>query len=131
MSNADSFAEILRDVCKEQGWELLPSGVNISLQGGRHQVVNLEVFDFRGRELVRFSATIGDAGRLDDGRLALALGANATLVHGALAISGSDLVMTDTLLIQHADAREIESSVSFLGEQADHYEQILFGIDEH
>jgi hypothetical protein len=131
MSNAESFSDILRVACKERGWELLPSGVNISLIGGRHQVINLETFEFRGREMIRFSTTIGDASDLDDARLNRALGANATLAHGALAIAGHDLVMTDTLLLKHADAREVESSLSFLGEQADHYEQILFGIDKH
>ncbi len=131
MATKETFAQILRTVCGDQRWELLPSGVNVNLTAGRHQVINLEFFEFRGVDLVRLITMIGGAKALSREHLDQALRANVGLPHGALALRGNDLCMTETLSLEDADPGEIESSISFLAETADYYERILFGTDEH
>jgi len=98
---------------------------------GRHQIVELEFFDYREQELVRFFTTIGDATQLSAVRLNIVLRLNAELAHGCLAVKDDNLVMTDTLLLKDADPDEIEASVSYLAETADYYEKQLFGTDVH
>ena len=131
MATRESFAEILRKVCSERDWELLPSGVNVTHENGRHQVVSFEIFEFEERGLVRLVTTIGDAKELRREQMEQALRANIRLAHGALAIEADDLCMTDTLSLEEADPGEIESAVEFLAEMADYYEQVLFGTDTH
>ena len=131
MSSTETFARICKDLCERQDWELLPSGVNVANRDGRHQMVFLDFFDYRGDEFVRLRSTIGSAAKLDHKRMAHALGDNADLAHGALAISGEDLCMVETLMLEDADPGELEAAIEFLAEQADHYENVLFGTDEY
>jgi hypothetical protein len=131
VSTKESFAEILRTVCAENAWELLPSGINVKLPDGRHQVVTLEFFESRDRDMVRLITLIGGAGELSRDVLEQALRANVSMAHGALALKGADLCMIDTLLLADADPREVESAVDYLAEMADYYERILFGTDVH
>jgi hypothetical protein len=39
--------------------------------------------------------------------------------------------MIDTLMLEDADAAEIEASIGYLAETADYYEKVLFGTDEY
>ena len=131
MATRETFAKNLRSVCSECGWELLPSGVNVTHANGRHQVISFEHFEFNGRQLVRLVSVIGVARELRREQMDQSLRANMSLAHGALALNGDDLCMTDTLSLDESDPGEIESAVSYLAEWADYYEQILFGIDHH
>lgn len=131
MAGKESFAKNLTTACREHDWELLPSGINVSLPDDRHQVVKLEFFESRGFELVRFITTIGSMKELSRGQLEQSLRANADMPHGALALRGEDLCMIDTLSLVDSDLSEIVSTVSFLAEMADYYERILFGADIH
>jgi hypothetical protein len=131
VTTTDSFSEILRSVCAQRGWEILPSGVNVQLSEDRHQVVSLEFFEFRSQQLVRLLTIIGKPRKMGPERLAQALSVNSHLPHGALAMTNDELCMTDTLMLKDADPEKIEASIDFLSEQADHYERILFGTDEH
>jgi hypothetical protein len=131
MATHDHFAEILRRVCAERGWEFTPHGVRVRVRSGRHQVVELGFFEFEKEELVRLHTTIGKIEELDPVRLTVALRINAELPHGALAVMDDDLVMTDTLMLDDADFGEIEASINFLAETADEYEQRLFDTDQY
>ncbi len=131
MVTKETFAETLRSVCDAQGWELLPSGVNVKLVDGRHQVVNLAFFEARGFDLVRLITMIGTVQEMSRDHLEQAMRANLDMPHGALALRGNDLCMTDTLSLVDADPGEIESAVSFLAEMGDYYGRILFGDDVH
>lgn len=131
MTTRESFAELLRNVCAQCDWELLPSGVNVKHANGRHQVVSFEIFDFEEEHLVRLVTTIGAARELRKEQLEQALRANIRLAHGALALEGDDLCMTDTLSLEESGPGEIESAVAFLADMADYYEQVLFGTDTH
>jgi len=131
VATRESFAEILRNLCDQLDWELLPSGVNVIHANGRHQVVSFEIFEFEAQQLVRLVTTIGEAQALRQDHMEQALRANFSLAHGALALEGDDLCMTDTLSLEEAGSEEIESAVAFLAEMADYYEHVLFGTDTH
>ena len=131
MATQEMFGQICRRVCEQQGWELLPSGVHVKFRDGRHQVVSLEFFESEREELVRLYTMIGEIDGMDVRRLVAALRINARLAHGALAVRDDALVMIDTLMLEDADASEIEASIGYLAETADYYEKVLFGTDEY
>jgi hypothetical protein len=131
MSSTETFAQICKDLSRRQDWELLPSGVNVTIGDGRYQMIFLDFFDYRGDEFVRLRSTIGSAVDLGPKRMAHALADNVDLAHGALAIRGQELCMVETLMLEDADPRELEAAIEFLAEQSDHYEHVLFGTDEY
>ena len=127
----ENFGQLCERVCEEQGWELLPAGVRIGFSSGRRQIVSLEFFEFEDQELVRVYTEIGSVDGMSPERLSMALQINGRLAHGALAVRDDRLIMTDTLLLQDADAAEIEATLGYLAETADYYEKTLFGTDEN
>lgn len=131
MPTQDHFAQVCRRVCEERGWELTPSGVQVNLADGRKQIVELEHFEFQKDELVRLFTTIGGVEELGQVRLTVALRINAELAHGALAVKGDDLVMTDTLMLRDANFGQLEAAISFLAETADYYEKTLYKTDQY
>ncbi len=131
MAQRETFARICERVCEEQGWTLLPTGVEVHHADGRHQIVSLEHFEDGDDAMVRLSTTIGTTRALSTERLALALQVNARLVHGALAVRDGELIMTQTLMLHDADPGEVRASVGYLAETADYYEKIFFGTDEN
>ena len=131
MATRESFGSICGRVCEQQGWNLLPSGVEVSWGDGRHQLISLEFFEFKQEELVRLHTKIGRTSDLGPERLELALQINARLAHGALAMKDGELVMIDTLMLKDADPAEVEASISYLAETADYYEKTLYGTDQH
>jgi len=131
MAPQKAFAEACRHVCEAQNWELLPTGIVVGWGDGRTQLVAMEFFEFEREELVRVSTVIGPIENLDRMDLVSSLRANGDLAHGALAIQGDYLCMTDTLMLSAAGTDEIEAAVEYLARTADEYEQTLFGIDRN
>jgi len=131
LATQEHFAQILKRVCRNQGWDLLPTGVQVSWPNGRRQLIELKFFQFQREELVRLFTTIGDVDSMSAVRLTVALRINAELAHGCLAVKEDHLVMTDTLMLRDADAAEIEASISYLAETADYYEHSIFGTDQY
>ena len=131
MSGQDAFGASLERVCERNGWGHAADMVEVKFESGRRQNVRLTFFEFEGREFVRFFTTIGDAARIDPMRLNQGLRVSFGLPHGALALRKDDLVMVDTLLLDHADETEVESVLRYLAETADHLEGTMFGRDEH
>ena len=131
MVTQQRFAEILERVCQVRGWELLHSGVRVSWADGRQQLIELEFFPFKEEELVRLYTTIGSIEKLSAIRLTIALRINVELAHGCLAVKNDQLVMTDTLMLRDADYGEIEASIKYLAETADHYEKSIFETDQY
>jgi len=125
------FEELLGRVCGEQGWVHDASGIEVKLEDGRRQVVKLDYFEFEGAELVRLYTVIGESRRIHPLRLTQALRVNFGLPHGAMALRGEELVLVDTLIVEDADAGEIEAAVGYLAETGDHFERTLFGPDAH
>lgn len=131
MATYEHFAQVCKRVCEERGWDLTPQGVRVNFASGRRQVVELEHFEFQQDELIRLSTTIGGVEELGQVRLTVALRINAELAHGALAVRGEDLVMTDTLMLRDANFDQVEASISYLAETADHYEKTLYQTDQY
>lgn len=127
----EAFADICRRVCDEQGWELLPAGVRVRCANGRHQLVELEVFQHEREELVRLFTTIGAVDNMTPVRLTIALRINAELAHGAFAVKNDHLIMVETLMLDDADPGEIEAAVRYMAETADYYEKAIFETDEY
>ena len=131
MAPEEAFADLCRQVCEAQNWELLPTGIVVRWGDGRHQLVSLEFFEFQREELVRLSTIIGRVELLSRAQLEMALESNAGLAHGALAIQNGHLCMTDTLMVMASGAAEIEAAIAYLARAADEYERSIFGTDEH
>ena len=131
MTSQESFGSLCQRVCDTRGWELQPTGVVVSWSDGRHQVVSLEVFEYRDQKRARLISEIGTAEDLGEDRLIMALSANAELVHGALAFRDGQLCMTDTIRLEEADEEQLEAAIAYLAETADFYERSIFGTDEH
>ena len=131
MASQKHFAQILKHVCQDHAWELLPSGIQVSWPNGRRQLIELKFFQFKHEELVRLFTTIGDVESMSAVRLTVALRINAELAHGCLAVHEEHLVMTDTLMLRDADSAEIEASIAYLAETADYYEKTIFETDQY
>ena len=86
MADQEHFAQILKRVCRDRSWDLLPSGVHVSLANDRSQLIEIEFFEFKHEELVRLFTTIGEVAGMSMVRLTVALRTNAELAHGCLAI---------------------------------------------
>jgi hypothetical protein len=131
MSEQEAFGRMCQRVCEEQGWKLLPSGVEVPCEGTRRQLVSLEFFEHEDEELVRLYTVIGSVEQINSMRLGMALRLNFGLPHGALAVRGEELVMVDTLMLEDADSAEVEAAISYMARTADYYERTIYGTDEH
>jgi hypothetical protein len=131
MGARDQFIGRCAEVCAARQWTSSQGQVDVKLDGGRHQVIRIEYFEYEGRELARLITTIGSTERIRADRLTHALRMNYGLPHGALAVKDDMLVMVDTLVVAFADAPEIEASVLYLAEMADRMEQSIFGPDSY
>lgn len=129
MSDRQRFEAVLGTVCDQRSWILTGQQIEVKLESGRRQIVLLDFFEFEETELVRLYTVIGAADRIEPPRLALRL--NFDLPHGALAVKGDDLVMTDTLVVADADPGEVGPAIAFLAKTGDRFEETLFGPDEH
>jgi hypothetical protein len=127
----ETFGSVCQRVCEQEGWELLPSGVRVSLPDGRYQLVGLEFFEEERQELVRLYTTIGDSRGLSPLQLETALRLNFSLARGGFALHDDELVMVDQLLLHDAGPEEIRTTIAYLAETADRYEKSMFGTDEH
>ena len=131
MASQEYFAQTLKRVCRDRGWDLLPSGVHVGLPNNRAQLIEIEFFQFKHEELVRLFTTIGEVEGMGAVRLTVALRINTELAHGCLAVHENHLVMTDTLMLRDADSAEIEASIGYLAETADYYEKTIFETDQY
>ena len=131
LSVPEAFSEIFQRICDEQGWQLRPSGVQVTWPDGRHQIVSVELFEHEASDRVRLFTTIGETSRLTPVRLNITLRINAELAHGAFAVRDDDLIMVDTHLLDCAHPKAIEASIRFLAETADYYEKAIFETDEY
>ena len=128
--DSESFDRVVDAVCKERGWSRDKQRIEVPLEGGRHQDVMLENFEFEDEALVRVYTWIGPTEDIEPLRLNTALRLNFGLPHGSLALKNDRLAMVDTLLVEDPDPAEIEASIGYLAETADHFERTIFGGDE-
>lgn len=122
---------LIQAICKDNNWRETDAGVEITLEGGRTQVVSRATFTEGGEEHLRLASIIGPAAKLDERRMRAALRLNANMRFGAFAINGEDFAVVDTFLLADADKAEVRDSLLFLAQTADRYEQIVFGTDDN
>lgn len=124
----------VKTLAAESGWPTDRSGgtwtVIVPVKDSRSQTVRIEALAAKKSQLVRFTSVIGPATEVTDQRPLMALKINADLALGALAISGKDLVITDTVL-EGAGAKSLVTTLLYLAEQGDRYEKLIFGADRH
>ena len=126
----DEFLSVVDSVCSEQGWKRDGDTLEIPIDSGRRQRVEIEEFDFEGDLLVRFASGIGPTEHIEPLHLNTALRLNYGLPYGALALREDQLVLVDTVFADDPDSEEIEAVVRYLAETADHFERTMFGTDE-
>jgi len=131
VSPREDFDSICRVVCEQRGWTCSADRVDVALDGGRQQKVQLEYFLHDGAEMVRLHSVIGSTKKIKPDRLAYALELNFGLPHGSFAVKGDLLVLVDTLLLADADAPELEACIAFLADTGDYYERSIFGPDSY
>ena len=131
MSAREKFDRVYAEVCAARQWLSESGQVEIKLESGRSQRVQLQFFEYEGRAMVRFRTVIGSTERIRPTRLHFALEMNYQLPHGRLAVKNDELVMVDTLILEDADPGEIEAILNYLAVTADHYEATMFGPDIH
>lgn len=118
-------------ICSHYDWSYFADHVVVPLAEGRHQKVFFEIVEQDGLELLRLRSPIGDIDMLNEVRMRAALRLNDRLRFGAFAIRGEELALVDSFLLRHADRDEVASSMLYLAETADSYEDQVFGTDEH
>ena len=126
----DEFDSVIDAVCSQQGWQRERDVIEVPIEGGRHQFVSFEHFEFEGEMLVRLASEIGPSEHIEPLHLTTALRLNYGLPYGALALQKDRLVLVDTLMADDPDAEEIEAVARYLAETADQLERTLFGTDE-
>lgn len=124
------LAELIR---REKDWEFDDGDKSVSFtvatESSRSHRVQLHEFRHENVAFVRFTSIIGSAAVLDERRTASALGLNAHLVFGAVAVLRDELLLTETLPLGMIEAGAAMLVISYLAQQADHYESVLFGED--
>lgn len=124
------LAELIR---RDRDWEFEDGEKSVTFtlptEGGRRHSVRLTEFRHENITFVRFTSTIGSAEGIDPRRALSALGLNAHLVFGAIAIFRDELVLTESLPLGMIEWDAAIVAISYLAQQADRYEAIMFGDD--
>ncbi|MBI3926719.1 MAG: hypothetical protein HY319_14355 [Armatimonadetes bacterium] len=104
--------------------------VNVRLEDGRHQVLTVEPSRQEGRDFLRITTPVAKATELKPQQLRQVLQLNASLLYGAFALLGDELILTDTIDRQPEPDPEICARImAHLARTADSYEKMAFGRD--
>ncbi|MCH2170762.1 YbjN domain-containing protein [Myxococcota bacterium] len=131
MNQRADFETQCERVSRERGWGIEPKGIRIPCEDERSQLVEFAFLEESGRARVRLYSRIGSRSLIDPAVLPTALDLNFKLPHGAFAVNGDQLVLTETLPLDTLQAEDIAAALLYLATTADHYEQTIFGPDEH
>ncbi|MGK2858989.1 MAG: hypothetical protein ACSLFQ_17460 [Thermoanaerobaculia bacterium] len=124
------LAELIR---REKDWEYEDGGkwveFTLATEFARSHSVRLHEFRHENIAFVRFTSVIGPSSVVDERRGSSALGLNAHLVFGAVAVLRDELLLTETLPLGMIEPAAAMLVISYLAQQADRYESVLFGDD--
>jgi len=124
------LAELIR---REKDWEYEDGDkwVSFTVATGSDRSHSVRLHEFRHENIsfVRFTSIIGSASVMDERRGNSALGLNAHLVFGAVAVLRDELLLTETLPLGMIEPGAAMLVISYLAHQADRYESIMFGED--
>lgn len=122
--------EIVEHVATSPSWEVESSGedivVTVTLASGRIQRVRLSEIEVEGNRYIHLTSSIGTRPSLDAGQLRAMLSLNLRSPHGAFALHGDLLLITEVLPIS-IDPQILRSAIWFLATHADRYEEQIFG----
>lgn len=125
--------ELAQLILREKTWEYEDgeswADFTLPTEGDRTHRVRLTEFRHENVAFVRFTSTIGPASAIDQRRALSALGLNAHLVFGAIAVAQNELVLTESLPLGMIDPGAAMLTISYLAQQADRYESVMFGDD--
>ncbi|MBI2213367.1 MAG: hypothetical protein HYU52_06945 [Acidobacteria bacterium] len=125
--------ELAQLILREKHWEHDEGeswvDFTVMTEGDRSHRVRLTEFRHENIAFVRFTSVIGSAEVIDPRRTLSALGLNAHLVFGAIAIVQNELVLTESLPLGMIEPRAAMLTISYLAQQADRYESVMFGDD--
>lgn len=124
------LAELIR---REKDWDCEDGDkwveFTVATESARSHRVRLHEFRHENVAFVRFTSIIGSAKVLDERRAMSALGLNAHLVVGSVAVLRDEMLLTATLPLGMVEAPAAILVISYLAQQADRYESVLFGED--
>lgn len=104
--------------------------VNMQLDDGRHQVLTIEPSRREGRAFLRITTPVAKATELKPQQLKQVLQLNASLLYGAFALLGDELILTDTIDRGPQDDPEVCARImAHVARTADNYEKMVFGRD--
>jgi hypothetical protein len=125
--------ELAQLILREKDWECEESDhwidFTVPTEGDRRHRVHLAEHRHENIAFVRLTSTIGPADAVDQRRALSALGLNAHLAFGAIAIHQNELVLTESLPLGLIDPGAAMLTISYLAQQADRYESVMFGDD--
>ncbi len=121
--------KIVLDVCLRNDWDCDGERATFKLAGGRHQVLSFEPFLLDGNDMLRVITVVGPVAALSAIQINAVLGLNSSLAYGALAMSGDDLIMVETMLLQGDCHDQLARAMSFMAETADRYEREIYHTD--
>ncbi|MBI5369275.1 MAG: YbjN domain-containing protein [Planctomycetes bacterium] len=131
-----TLEDFLKSLCAQAGWPLSKTAsgdynVIVPTAGGRLQKLIINEFVEDGTAMARVRSVIGAADILQGDRPMMALRMNATLRYGAFAVEKDHLVIADTHLLEGLNSEQKVRSMVYLAEQADRFEKMLLGKDQH
>ncbi len=128
MADEARVASLVEEAAAGAGWQVDGCHVAVLLRAGRHQRVSVDLAADAGVEYLRLISRVGDAAVMNEARLRAALGMNARLRAGALAIEQGFVVVVDTVPMHLASAM-LPDAILRLAGKADEFERGLFGVD--
>jgi len=124
------LAELIR---RDRDWDYEDGEKSVAFtvptDNDRRHRVRLTEFRHENVSFVRFTSAIGSAEAVDPRRALSALGLNAHLAFGAIAIFREELILTESLPLGMIEPGAAILTISYLAQQADRYESVMFGDD--
>ncbi len=122
--------EVVEQATTSHQWTVESSGedivVTVALAQGRIQRVRLSEIEVEGDRYIHLTSSIGTRPSLDAGQLRAMLSLNLRSPHGAFALHGDLLLITEVLPVA-IDPQILRNAIRFLATHADRYEEQIFG----
>ena len=129
------LSNLVMEACQEDGWVVRPGDkelvVVVPVREDRQQEVVIALSEDDTESVARFHTVIGPVKDLTGTRPLAALRLNFALASGAFAIHGDNLVLCRLHPLKDLDSGEARSTIGYLAETGDRYEEHLYGTDVH
>lgn len=127
-----TLQEIVESAIASSSWTVESSAehlvVTVTLESERMQRVRLSEIEVEGSQYIHLTSAIGSRPSLDAAQFTAMLSLNLRSPHGAFALHGDLLLLTEVLPIS-IDPQTLRNAIRFLAVHADRYEEYVFGSD--